>query len=67
MSSLELSAWTGNPQIDSLLQGLAAIYQAVFPERLRCLPEVSRSMECRVWTEVMAGTYPAITKKLHPR
>ena len=37
MSSFELSASTNNPQVDLLLQSLVGIYQAVFPERLRCL------------------------------
>ena len=33
----ELSASTGNPQIDALLRGLVGIYQMAFPEGLRCL------------------------------
>lgn len=36
MPSPELSASTGNPQVDSLLRGLVGIYQVTFPERLRC-------------------------------
>jgi hypothetical protein len=35
--SVELPASTGNPQIDSILRGLIGVYQAAFPDRLRCL------------------------------
>ena len=37
ISSIELLASTGNPQVDAILRGLLGIYQTVFPERLRCL------------------------------
>jgi hypothetical protein len=37
MPSLELTASTGDHQIDSLLRGLVGIYQTIFPERLSSL------------------------------
>lgn len=37
MSSMELHASTGSPQIDALLSSLVGICDAAFPERLRCI------------------------------
>jgi hypothetical protein len=37
MSSVELHASTGSPLMDSLLRGLVGVYDAAFPERLRCI------------------------------
>jgi hypothetical protein len=37
MSSIELHASTGSPQIDALLCSLVGICDAAFPERLRCI------------------------------